>query len=585
MEEDTKSFQDYIQILKRSKKSMLLTALGIFTLAVLIAFKLPSVYKSTATILIERQEIPQELVRSTITSFADQRIQVISQRVMTSENIKAIIDKFNLYANDKKTNSLETLFEQFRKDVQLEMVSANVVDPRSGQPTQATIAFTLAFSSVSPQLAQQVANELVSLYLNENLKRRNIAATEATDFLALEADKLRNQITELETELAKFKEAHNDALPELQQLNMQLMDRTEQEANEIDRQINTLNERKLYLEAELAQIQPTMSTFSATGERIFGASDRLKTLQAEYIALSARYAHNHPDVVKMQKEIKALEQEVGGVDRIEISHQITQKRGELAALSERYSPEHPDIIELEKAIASLERALDQPETNMPKQDLTVKPDNPAYIQLQTQLQSAKADLSAMRVSKSSLRAKLTGLEKSIRSAPQVERQYHKLTRDYENATIKYREVKAKQMEADMSQTMEKDSKGEHFSLIEPPLFPEKRFKPNRTAIVFLGFVLALGAALGLALIKAGLDPGIYGSKALQAITGNPPLMVIPFIENTQDLLRQSRVKKQIWFGGIVTILAGALLLHFLIVPLDVLWFTLLRKLGYSGLSL
>ncbi|MEQ1637420.1 MAG: lipopolysaccharide biosynthesis protein [Methylococcales bacterium] len=582
MEEDTKSIQEYIQILKRYKKQMFLTALSIFTLAVLIAFKLPSVYKSQATILIERQEIPQELVRSTITSFADQRIQVISQRVMTSENIKAIIDKFNLYTEDKKTNSFEALSEQFRKDVQLEMVSADVVDPRSGQPTQATIAFTLAFSSESPQLAQQVANELVSLYLNENLKRRNIAATEATDFLALEADKLRSQIAELETELAKFKESNANTLPELQQLNMQLMDRTEQQVTEIDRQLNTLNERKLYLEAELAQIQPTLSTFSATGERIFGATDRLKALQSEYVALSARYAANHPDVVKMEKEIHALEQEVGSVDKAELAHQITQKEGELAALSERYSPEHPDIIKLKKTIQGLERALDQPDKAALRQDSTVKPDNPAYIQLQAQLQSAKAELDAMRSSRLNLKSKLTGIEKTLRLAPQVERQYHKLMRDYENATTKYREVKAKQLEANMSQAMEKDSKGEHFSLIEPPLFPEKRFKPNRTAIVFLGFVLAVGAALGSALIRAGLDPSIYGSKALHSITGSPPLVVLPYIENGQDLLKKSRIRKRIWFFVIAAILISALLFHLLIMPLDVLWFALLRNLGYNN---
>ncbi|MCX7088062.1 MAG: lipopolysaccharide biosynthesis protein [Methylococcales bacterium] len=582
MEEDTKSIQDYIQILRRHKNQMLLIALTVFSLASLVAFKMPSVYKSIATILIEQQEIPQELVRSTITSFADQRIQVISQRVMSSENLKAIIDKFNLYADMRKTSSLETLFENFRKDVQLEMVSADVVDPRSGHPTQATIAFTLAFNSTSPQLAQQVANELVSLYLNENLKRRNLAASEATDFLALESEKLRNRITALETDLAKFKEANANSLPELQELNMQLMDRTEQQMTDIDRQVNALNERKLYLEAELAQIQPVMSTFTSTGERIFGATDRLKALQAEYITLSARYAPTHPDVIKMEREINALQKEVGGTDKIELVYQITQKKGELAALSEHYAAGHPDIIKLQKAIAGLERELNKPEKSLLAANTTARPDNPAYIQLQAQLQSANADLNAIRASKAHLIAKLSEFEKSLRSAPQVERQYHELTRDYENATITYREVAAKQMEADMSQAMEKGSKGEHFSLIEPPLFPERPFKPNRTAIVFLGFIVALGAALGFVLIKASFDPSIYGSKALQAITGAPPLMVLPYIANSQDDSKKRRMQRNVLYGGLLAVLLAALLLHFLVVPLDVLWYTLLRKLGYNG---
>lgn len=579
MEEDIKGIQDYIQILKRNKNQMIMTTSVIFLIVIIVAVKLPAVYKSTATILIEQQEIPQELVRSTVTSYADQRIQVISQRVMSSTNLTAVIDKFNLFEDDRKVETSTAVLEKMREDIQLEMVSADVIDPQSGRPTQATIAFTLSFNSQFPKVAQQVTNELVSLYLNENLKRRTEAATETTDFLAIEAEKLSDRISEVEMELAEFKETNSASLPELQPLNMQLMARVEQQIIDVDRQINSLKERALYLNAELVQINPHSSTFSSTGERIFGAADRLKSLQAEYVALTARYASTHPDIIKIQREMSALEKEVGGIDKTEIRTQLESKRAELASLSERYSSSHPDVRKLQQAIGNLDAELMKPDTYEPV--ITVKADNPAFIQLQTQLQAVNAELRAMNTSKSRLLAKLEAYEAGLLNAPQVERRYKDLMRDYENATAKYREVRAKQMGADMAQAMEKDRKGERFTLIEPPLFPEKPFKPNREAIVFLGLVLAVGAAFGLALLKASLDQGVYGVRQLTAITGASPLIVVPYIQSDEDLLNKKKFKQRVVSGILAAIILGIILFHVFIMPLDVLWYVVLRKLGLN----
>jgi uncharacterized protein involved in exopolysaccharide biosynthesis len=362
---------------------------------------------------------------------------------------------------------------------------------------------------------------------------------------------------------------------------MQLMDRTEQQIIEVDRQVNSLNERKLYLNAELAQLSPNLSTYSTTGERIYGSEDRLKALQAEFVALTAKYASSHPDVIKMQREITALEKEVGGVDKTEIQIQLKNKNAELITLSQRYSDDHPDVKKLKQQIVRLEAELTKPAIK--KQVFSSRPDNPAYIQLQAQMNAIIADLNATKKSKFRLLAKLDGYEAGLMKAPQVDREYKNLIRDYDNATLKYREVKAKQMEADMAQAMEKDRKGERFTLIEPPLFPEKPFKPNRIAIVFMGFILAIGISFGFALLKAGLDRSIYGIKRLTALTGAPPLIVIPFIENDEDVQSKQGLKKRTIVIILTSAFAGIILFHFLIMPLDVLWYAGLRKLGLSAL--
>src|SRR5215831_8385708 len=213
-------------VVRRRTPAMICIAAGIL-IAILLAVLLPAHYRSSATILIEQQELPADLVRSTVTSFADQRIQVISQRVMTTETLLRLINKFNLYANKRARETREELIARMRSDIDFHMISADVIDPRSGRPTAATIAFAVSYTSKDPELAARVANDLTSLYLNENLTQRARLAEDASAFLREEGDRLNAHIATLEGELAKFKEKNADALPELAQFNLEQLDRSE----------------------------------------------------------------------------------------------------------------------------------------------------------------------------------------------------------------------------------------------------------------------------------------------------------------------------------------------------------------------
>ena len=576
-QEHIKGIQDYIAIFKRNKKLLMVIATTLFAITCFITYKLPSVFRSEAIILIEQQDIPQDLVRSTVTSYADQRIQVISQRVMSSVNLRKIVDKFNLFVEEQKKETFASILNKMRDDIQLEMISADVIDPISGAPTKATIAFSLAFSSKFPKQAQQVANELVSLYLNENLKQRSEAAAETTSFLAMEAGKLREQINDLEEKLAVFKEENAFSLPELQSLNLQMFNRTEEQITDLDRQTRVLNDRKLYLQAELVQLNPYADVFTAKGERVYSAEARLKTQQAEYIGLSAKYGPNHPDLVSLRKSISALEREVGGIDKSEYLLQLKDKRAELAILEERYSSEHPDVKKLKQQISSLEKELGKPVRR--KKFINIQPDNPAYIQIETQLSTIDAEFRALQSSKEKFNAKLLSYEERLTHAPQVEREYQMLVRDYENAKLNYNEVTDKQMEADMAQAMEKDRKGERFSLIEPPLLPEKPFKPNRPVIIILGFILSVAASIGFVILKENMNQAVYGVDNIIAITSAAPLVVIPYITTTEELAKKQQMQRFMIYSVVGLSITAVVIFHFFIKPLDVLWYMLLRKAG------
>ena len=330
MEQQTLDFSDYMGAFKRRRVSISVIAITVFLLGALAALLWPATYKSSATILIKEQDIPSELVQSTVTSFASQRIQAISQRVMARPNLMEIIQQYKLYEDERERLTTEEIIAEMRENISLDMIEASVVDPRSGRPTAATIAFQLSFSGESPSQVQRVANELMSLFLKENLKERSEKASETYAFLSEESGRLSKKINLLEEKMAVFKEQHVNTLPELSQLNQQLMERTEREISDIDSQIRSQQQTRIYLQGQLAQLKPYGVDIS------LDPATRLQALRTQYFGLLARYSAEHPDVIRAKREIEGLEQETGGDDSsAEQLKQIEALRGELATLRKK----------------------------------------------------------------------------------------------------------------------------------------------------------------------------------------------------------------------------------------------------------
>ena len=578
MEEDAKGLRDYLAVLRRRKKSIL-TVIGILALlSVVVAFSLPPVYRSSATILIEEQEIPSDLVRSTINGYADQRVQVITQQVMTRANMMHIVEKYDLYAKQRRHDTTEEILKRMRDDIHFNLVSADVIDRRSGMKTVATIAFKLAYDGETPDKAQKVDSELTTLYLNQNLKTRQEQSAETATFLTDVANKLSAHISDIETKLAAFKAKNVGRLPELATLNLQMRDRTDSQIMDADRQINALVQNQYYLEGQLAQLNPNTPMISSSGERILDPADRLKSLEAQYASQSGVYAADYPDIVKMRKEIAALKKVTGDSNTSdEQAKQLTKMYADLAVLREKYSDDYPDVVKLKKSIAALEKSQKRAAASGTAPAIK-KPENPAYITLQSQLESTKAQLKSLRTNRDQLKAQMTSYEHDIEQTPQVEREYLDLNRDHENSLKSYQDIKAKQLEAKVSQEMEKDSKGERFSLIDPPDLPEKPHSPNRPAILLLGMMLSLGGGVAYAGVLESMDGSVRSSRGLAGLLTAPLLAVIPYVENIEDHRRKSKLKVSLVVSVIAGIAVVLLLIHLFFMPLDVLWYSILRKL-------
>lgn len=571
-QEQEKDIQDYIIAVRKRKTAIISIFSVVLFLIVAVAFLLPAIYKSSSTILIEQQEIPPELVMSTVTSYAAERIQTIQARVMSRTNLLKIIDKFDLYKDERKFETTEEIIAKMHEDVSLNVVSAEVVDPRTGRPSEATIAFTLAFKGESPATVQRVANELTTLYLNENLTSRAEKASETSVFFKQETERLGNQIDEFESKLAVFKQEHSDALPELQALNLNVLQRKETELTTIDATLRTLDEKSFYLKGQLAQIDPG-------NPAVPGSADRLKVLQAEYASVRSKYSDEHPDVIKLKSEIESLEKETGKSNNADaIAEELKLLNGELAQKKLNYTSEHPDIVSLQEKISALNKELAIVKNSPVEDYYKTQSDNPLYITIESQIAGVKSEIKSIRTMREEVQKKITELEKSLYSAPQVEREYLILQRDYENAIRRYQETKAKQMQADVAMQLETESKGEKFTLIDPAALPEKPVSPNRPAIIFLGFILALGSGLGFAIIADTISGTVRGARSIQRSLGALPLSIIPYELNLQDKVKTKRIKKRIVILFIAIIVFALIFIHFVVSPLDVLWFRILRKI-------
>jgi uncharacterized protein involved in exopolysaccharide biosynthesis len=278
--------------------------------------------------------------------------------------------------------------------------------------------------------------------------------------------------------------------------------------------------------------------------------------------------------------VEGLEKQVNADDgTADLVRQLDDAKGQLAKAQEKYTPEHPDVIRLTRQVKELEKAV----AAAPATDTISKErahaDNPAYIQVKGQLDSLDVEHETAVAKRDELRAKLDDYERRLAKEPAVEKQFRELARDLENAQLKYQEIRSKQTEVTVSQNLEEEHKGERFTMIEPPLPPEKPISPNRGLILGVGFILSLAVAAGAAMLRDSLDLSVRGAQDIRALLSVPPLAAVPRIETLAERKHRRRVVLYSWQGAILGLVGVIAAVNFFVRPLDVLWEVIVRRFG------
>ena len=490
-------YENYVALIRRRIAAFIITFLVIFPMAISPALFLPSVYRSETTILIDRQEIPTELVETTVTGFVKERIEGLTKRLLTRDNLWEIIEQHNLYSDSRNSTGQYKITSQMRENITVEMLEIETTDPNLFRTGLRTIAFTIAYEGSDPEEVKLVTEELAALYIGENKRLRSEHAGEVSKFLELESNRLSEEITVLEGKLAEFKQDQRDNLPEHMDLNLQLFEKTEGEIVTTRGQINELQDTIAALQSELGITKSHQDVIDGTGNRVLMGDERLSLLTAEYLRLSARYSAQHPDLIKLRREIESLggESTTSGVTTL--INKLTVLKSELADAKRKYSSDHPEVASLQRSIAAVEKGVLTASSGSKRSSVSSSaPDNPRYVSLKTQINAALGNLATERARLAQLNEKLVQYEERLFQTPVVERDYKLLTRDYENARIKYNEIREKQLQARLAEDLESSSKGERLSVVQPAYLPTSPERPNRKVLALLGFILALGCGVG-----------------------------------------------------------------------------------------
>lgn len=523
--------EDLAAILRRRKRPLMVPMGVILGLAAALAFLLPPMYRSEATILIERQSIPSELIKTTVTGYVQEQIQVIRQKIVTYDNVLQIAEKFDLYADFRKDDPAKAA-ELVRKNISVSMVDIDASKPDSRGSSTLTIAFTVGFQARSPEVAQAVAKHLADRYLDENRAARSKQAAEVSEFLTREANALQEEIAQQEKLLANFKQEHMEELPELMSMNLKLYEKTEEDIERSRDQIRTLEDRVHALQAELSLTNPFKDIVTEDGKRILSAGDRLSQLTAEYMRASAKYSSEHPDVVRMRHEISVLAGQSGaGARTDELLRELASLQEQLASVRQRYSEEHPDVKKLSAAVSAVEKGLQGTLAGVTAASVSAAPpDNPRYVTLKTQLDATQSELRAEQERRTTLHTKLQEYEKRLFKTPIAERDFKTLSRDYANNMKKFGELKEKQLQARLAEQLEAGENAERFVLSDPARLPSTPESPNRLGILLLGGFFALVGGIGSVGVAEYLDRTVRGQRGVSALLGVPPLAVIPVID-------------------------------------------------------
>ena len=515
--------REYFSIVRRRRRYFLVPFALAMLVAVAVVIVLPPRYQSVATILVESQQIPDELVRSTITAYADEQVEFIRQKVLTRSNVLDVIQKYGLYPGESRKDA-SALVDRFRdEDLAVELIDAAIAE-KGRRPT---ISLTIGFTAASPTLAQQVCNELVTLFLNENARSRTERAAETTSFLADEGEKIRGDIQGLEEKLTAFKSQNREVLPEVMGMNMGLMERTERDYQNASMNLEGLIGQLRIAEMAVDQYNATVGTHSADGDQ-----PSVATLQARYEALLVDQTEKHPDVIRTKQML--------------------------------------DDARARAARADAARRRGAPDPNVPL--------DPTYAALTRQVESIRGQVAYLQKTKDELAGRLKSLEQRIANAPEVEREYTALQRDLTNLTTKYEDMKDKELGARISQNLEEERKGERFTLLEPPLVPTDAVEPNPVRLMAIGLGAAIALGLATVAVVELLDQGLRGAALHRAI-GMAPLVTIPIIASG----RQVRRRKTRSFAGVAAsatvIVCLVWSVHMYWLPLDVAWYQLVNRVS------
>jgi len=536
---DQPTLADYIETFRRRSKVFGLTLGLIFGAAALAAILLPDVYRSSTEMRIDLQGPNVELLEPlALTNYADQYIHTLRQQAITFDEIGPWLEETDVYSELRNEMSLPQLYSKLVDNIRLQNVTTDAMDPRSGRPVSLITGLVISFDAEDPQDAFVVAEMLAATFLAKDRERRTERATATSSFLLEEIDVKRKEIERLEAGIASFKEEHAGSLPELMSLNMSVLDRTERDLESVRAEIGTLQQDKIFRESQLEEIR-----------RGTDQADRLGELENEYLRAISVYGPDHPDVIRIKRQVAAL---VGDAGSSTENDEVRMLETALAEARQKYSDVHPDVLSLQR---QLEQARSRASIGQSGNDI-----NPRYLELRAQVNAIDTQLASLRERARTLQAKFEETQRRLALTPQVEKEYLALARDLQTQQIAFEDLRRRLTQAQQTESFESGERGARLVKIRNASLPNSPAGPPRLAVVVLGGILGVSLAFGAALLAEMLDGSVRSGRDIQRLVSIVPIAEIPVIQGSAAVSTKRRHTAIIAATTLLLLVGGAVII-------------------------
>jgi polysaccharide chain length determinant protein (PEP-CTERM system associated) len=455
--------EDLLQIAWRYRWALLLPLVVCFTGGVLYAFSLPARYQSSALIQVVPQRVPESYVRPTVTAKIEDRLESVKQLILSRTKLENI--EMRLARGD---------------------------------------SFHVNYTSSDPRTAMRVTERLAGLFIEENLRDREMLAESSSQFLESQLALARVRLEETEKKLANYRRQNSGQLPDQVMANLQGVTNSQLQLTQVSESLNRDRDQRLLLSRQI------------------------------------------DDITSSPADVPLPPAPSGQETRVETgrtaAEQLDRARNALRAMELRYTPEHPNIINAKRQIAELEKKVEQEQLAQPLSPSA--PQAPVAIvdrvranrlrELKSQLQQLDSQIANKNAEEARLRGTVAMYQSRVDAAPTRESELIALTRDYNSINEQYQSLLKKNEDAKMAANLERRQGGEQFRLLDPARMPGRPVSPNRPQLIFLGAALGLAIGFGIVALCEYRDRTLRSDDDVMMTLALPVLAVVPRMVSREE---------------------------------------------------
>jgi polysaccharide chain length determinant protein (PEP-CTERM system associated) len=509
--------EDFLQMAWRRKWFIAIPPIVFGIATAFWAQSLPNRYQSSATILVVPPRVSEKVVDQTMNTTLAERLQKLQQRLMSRSNLERIIQELNLYPEERKTMLMEQIVEVMGKDAGVNVAKGK---GRKGEPS----SFTVSFQSENPKTAMLVTDRLASLYLNANLEDREQHAVSNTEFLRSQAEDSRKRLHEQEKRIEAYKRAYAGELPSQVQSNLQVMNATTAELQQLAEKMHRDRDRQLVLEQLIREESSVViaSPAAAPGKEApiaATAAEQLEQARVAYRALRLKFKEGHPDVVTAEKQMAALE-----------------RKAEAEALQQPLSGSGQPTRTLTPGEASRQARI---------------------TQMRAELQNLERRMVTYQAEEKRLQGVMVQYRQRVERAPAREVELAELERDHQTLQGTYSKMLERAQQADVAVNLERLQVGEQFRIVDPARIPERPSGPNRLRFSLMGLLGGLLLGVAVAGLLEYRDTSLRSEGDVLVALSLPVLALIPTMTTAVDGRKDGRRRWLLMSAGALTLAVSA----------------------------